>query len=163
MLAPFARLQDADLVIVEFSFNDDHFEGFWGSSQERTDANDGRRGYESLLRRLLALPGRPAVVTLAYFGWYYATTDGLAHPPSRAAAAAAAAEGGVAGLDLEAGAGGLFFESAEGEQAVVAQVRRWQGRPASPGHCSLLAAALQRACAAYLSSPSPWVRGGLID
>ncbi|PSC68081.1 hypothetical protein C2E20_8267 [Micractinium conductrix] len=59
---------DADLVSLEFSVN------------ERSDApfqSIERRSYEQLLRRLLALPGRPAVIMLHHYGWWEAAGDGL--------------------------------------------------------------------------------------
>lgn len=36
-----------------------------------------RRAYEQLIRRLLALPGRPAVMLLHSFGWWVASGDGV--------------------------------------------------------------------------------------
>jgi len=42
-------LQDADIVVVEFTIND---------SKDNPYTAGDRRGYEQLLRKLLALPGR---------------------------------------------------------------------------------------------------------
>ncbi|PSC75050.1 hypothetical protein C2E20_1732 [Micractinium conductrix] len=57
---------DADLVVVEFSTNDSP--AGWTSG--------GKHGFEALLRTLLALPGRPAVVLLHHYAWWKAAGDG---------------------------------------------------------------------------------------
>lgn len=58
--------QDADLAVVEFTANDSP--SAWTSR--------GKKGFESLLRTLLALPGQPAVVLLHHYPWFKATGDG---------------------------------------------------------------------------------------
>ncbi|PRW45267.1 hypothetical protein C2E21_6426 [Chlorella sorokiniana] len=60
--------EDADLVTLEFSVN------------EKPDApypSPERRAFEQLLRRLLRLPGRPAVLVLHHWGWWNALGDGI--------------------------------------------------------------------------------------
>lgn len=62
MVAP-----DADLVFVEFTYND----------HENPYDSPVRRGFEQLLRKLLALPGQPAVVMVHYYSWWFTYGDGL--------------------------------------------------------------------------------------
>lgn len=60
--------EDADLIVVEFTVND----AFLGDS----DLGSGvKRGYEQLLRKLLALPHRPAVVLLHHYCYLPPTLD----------------------------------------------------------------------------------------
>ncbi|KAI7841869.1 hypothetical protein COHA_004398 [Chlorella ohadii] len=58
---------DADLVFVEFTVND-------RPDLPLTDPQ--RKGFEQLLRKLLRLPGRPAVVLLHHYPWWRASGDG---------------------------------------------------------------------------------------
>lgn len=53
-----------------------------------------RKAYEQLIRRLLALPGRPAVVLLHHYAWWMAGGDGLK--------------------------GGLFYREPEGQHTALA-------------------------------------------
>lgn len=59
--------KEADLVVVEFAVND---------KQAAERASPQRRTYEQLLRRLLGLPSRPAVVMLHHYSWHSAAGDG---------------------------------------------------------------------------------------
>ena len=80
-------------VSLEFSVN------------ERSDApfqSIERRSYEQLLRRLLALPGRPAVIMLHHYGWWEAAGDGLDR--------------------------GLYYRQPEADLTTLAQVGLGQGR-----------------------------------
>ena len=52
------RLQDADIVIVEYSLNDE------ATFSSTPFDNAVRRPFERLLRKLLQLPKRPAVILL---------------------------------------------------------------------------------------------------
>ena len=60
--------QEADLVVVEFSFNEAAHEAYGGPT---------RRGFEQLLRKLLRLPHAPAVIVLHHYAWHYAEGDGV--------------------------------------------------------------------------------------
>jgi hypothetical protein len=60
--------QDADLVVVELTINEHPSEPFIGRQ---------RQGYEQLLRKLLKLPGRPAVVQVHHYAWWRAAEDGV--------------------------------------------------------------------------------------
>eukprot|EP00887_Chlorella_sp_A99_P000276 scaffold13.g276.t1 len=73
MVAP-----DADLVFVEFTYND----------HENPYDSPVRRGFEQLLRKLLALPGQPAVVMVHYYrrvlrGWWRCGTVTHGWPGAR--------------------------------------------------------------------------------
>jgi hypothetical protein len=58
----------ADLVVVEFTYNEPEDEPF---------DSPPRRGYEELLRKLLRLPGQPAVLMLHHYAWWFTYGDGL--------------------------------------------------------------------------------------
>lgn len=60
--------QDPDLIVVEFTVNERPDEPY-------TSAH--RRGYEQLLRKLLRLPGPPAVVLMHHYAWWRAIGDGV--------------------------------------------------------------------------------------
>ncbi|KAI7846321.1 hypothetical protein COHA_000158 [Chlorella ohadii] len=69
--------EGADLVVVEFAIND--------ASLQRSEArlpagpsydSPGRRAFELLLRRLQAMPSRPAVLLLQMYPWWQAFGDG---------------------------------------------------------------------------------------
>jgi hypothetical protein len=70
--------QDVDLVVVETTQND---------AEDAPYASPERRGYEQLLRGLLALPRRPAVLLLHHHRWWRlgkgnALLGGLFHMPA---------------------------------------------------------------------------------
>ncbi|KAL4421052.1 hypothetical protein ABPG77_007527 [Micractinium sp. CCAP 211/92] len=58
---------DADLVIVELTINEHPDEEYTGKQ---------RQGYEQLLRKLLKLPSRPAVIQVHHYAWWRAEGDG---------------------------------------------------------------------------------------
>ncbi|PSC71318.1 hypothetical protein C2E20_5316 [Micractinium conductrix] len=60
--------QDPDLLIVEFTINEKPDEPYTSSY---------RRGYEQLLRKLLRLPSRPAVLQMHHYAWWRAEGDGV--------------------------------------------------------------------------------------
>ncbi len=72
-------------VTLEFAIND-KADAPWASPQ--------RKAYEQLIRRLLALPGRPAVLLLHHYAWWMATHDD--------------------------GRGGLFYREPEGQHTLLA-------------------------------------------
>ncbi|KAL4427825.1 hypothetical protein ABPG75_001914 [Micractinium tetrahymenae] len=59
---------DADLVTLEFTVNE---------RKEAPFTSIERRAFEQLLRRLLAYPGRPAIMMLHHYSWFESTGDGL--------------------------------------------------------------------------------------
>ncbi|KAI7842797.1 hypothetical protein COHA_003543 [Chlorella ohadii] len=61
--------QDADLVVVEFAIND--------PGPPISYASKFRRRYEQLLRRLLLLPSKPAVILLQAYPWWMSFGDGF--------------------------------------------------------------------------------------
>ncbi|KAL4854370.1 hypothetical protein ACK3TF_004888 [Chlorella vulgaris] len=77
---------DADVVVVEYTMNENRTAEF--DSLER-------REYEQLLRRVLRLPGQPAVVLLHSYAWLLAAGDGVTE--------------------------GLFYTNTEGQLATLAQ------------------------------------------
>lgn len=60
--------EDADLVVIEFTIND---------PRDTTYADPERRAYEQLVRKLMALPGRPALLQLHHWAWWHAVGDGV--------------------------------------------------------------------------------------
>ena len=54
--------EGADLVILEFSIND---------AQDAPFTSPERRAYEQLVRALLRLPGRPALLQLHHHRWWH--------------------------------------------------------------------------------------------
>lgn len=60
---------DADLIIVELTINEHPDEEYTGKQ---------RQGYEQLLRKLLKLPSRPAVMQVHHYAWWRAEGDGAA-------------------------------------------------------------------------------------
>lgn len=60
--------QDVDLVTLEFTVNE---------SPKAPYTSPERRSYEQLIRRLLKLPGRPAVMLLHHYAYWEAHGDGL--------------------------------------------------------------------------------------
>ncbi|KAL4423959.1 hypothetical protein ABPG75_001260 [Micractinium tetrahymenae] len=76
---------DVDLVTLEFAINDKADVPF---------ASPHRKAYEQLIRRLLALPGQPAVVLLHHYAWWMAAGDGAK--------------------------GGLFYRQPEGQHTILA-------------------------------------------
>ena len=60
-------MQDADLVVVEFTFNE---------APSAPYTAPARRGIEALLRALLRLPKGPAVLVLHHYAWWHAHGDG---------------------------------------------------------------------------------------
>jgi lysophospholipase L1-like esterase len=60
--------KDADLVVLEFSAND---------KKDAPYTDPERRGYEQLVRKLLQLPGRPALIQLHHYAWWHAVGDGV--------------------------------------------------------------------------------------
>lgn len=59
---------DADLVTLEFTVNE---------RKEAPFTSIERRSFEQLLRRLLAYPGRPAIMMLHHYSWFDSAGDGL--------------------------------------------------------------------------------------
>ena len=59
---------DADLVVLEFTYNDQKDGGY---------SKPSRRAFEQLLRRLLRLPSPPAVALLHHYAWGATSGDGL--------------------------------------------------------------------------------------
>lgn len=60
--------EDADLVVLEFSAND---------KRDAPYSDPERKGYEQLIRKLLKLPGRPALLQLHHYAWWHAVGDGV--------------------------------------------------------------------------------------
>lgn len=60
--------KDADLIVLEFSAND---------KKDAPYTDPERRGYEQLVRKLLQLPGRPALIQLHHYAWWHAVGDGV--------------------------------------------------------------------------------------
>ncbi|KAG2493839.1 hypothetical protein HYH03_008056 [Edaphochlamys debaryana] len=58
--------EDVDLVLVEYSVNDD---------PDPSADYKSRRAFERLLRKVLALPSRPAVVLVHFFSWQNGEAD----------------------------------------------------------------------------------------
>lgn len=54
--------QDADLITVELTYNE---------HPSLPYSSPDRKGFEALLRKLLRLPGSPAVLLLHHFSWYH--------------------------------------------------------------------------------------------
>ncbi|KAL4421416.1 hypothetical protein ABPG75_010707 [Micractinium tetrahymenae] len=73
--------EDGDIVILEFTIND---------AKDAPYTDSGRRGYEQLIRKLMALPGRPAILQLHHWAWWHAVGDGISdgglfyYPPAEA-------------------------------------------------------------------------------
>lgn len=61
-------LPDADLVVIEFTYNEPH---------DKEYDSPQRRGFEQLLRKVLDLPGAPAVIMLHQYSWWFTYGDGL--------------------------------------------------------------------------------------
>ncbi|EFN55332.1 hypothetical protein CHLNCDRAFT_134328 [Chlorella variabilis] len=59
---------EVDLVVLEFSINE-HPEAPYTDRQ--------RMGYEQLIRKLLRMPGRPALIQLHYYAWWRSEGDGV--------------------------------------------------------------------------------------
>lgn len=59
---------EADLVVVEFTYNEPEDEPF---------DSPPRRGFEELLRKLLRLRNGPAVLLLHHYAWWYTYGDGV--------------------------------------------------------------------------------------
>ncbi|KAI7846460.1 hypothetical protein COHA_000070 [Chlorella ohadii] len=107
--------EDADLVVVEFSLNDDP-----GSSGKYKE-NALRLSMERLMRKLLALPNKPAVVVLNHYGWLVCR-----QPGSNLASYACSAENdfnvlgqyyGLPSLSIRAAAYHLMAQNVSGYQA----------------------------------------------
>ena len=117
-------MQDADLVVVEFTFNE---------LQNAEMTHPGRRGFEQLLRKLLRLPGRPAVVVLHHWAAYF--TGGNER------------------------SGGVFYTAGEQQLGVMAQaslserasVQGCLGRSGPLGRFEFL----QVICRSHFARPSP--------
>jgi hypothetical protein len=62
------HLQETDLVVVEFTFNEEANLPYTSPS---------RRGFEQLLRKLLRLPNSPAIIMLHHYAWYFSFGDGV--------------------------------------------------------------------------------------
>lgn len=60
--------QDADLVVLEFSAND---------KRDAPYSDPERKGYEQLIRKLLNMQGRPALIQLHHYAWWHAIGDGI--------------------------------------------------------------------------------------
>lgn len=59
---------ELDLVVVEFTVND---------YPDVSYTDPQRKGYEQLLRKLLRMPGPPAVVQLHHYAWWRSLGDGV--------------------------------------------------------------------------------------
>ncbi|KAL4447553.1 hypothetical protein ABPG75_004772 [Micractinium tetrahymenae] len=60
--------QNADLVVLEFSAND---------KRDAPYSDPERKGYEQLIRKLLNMRGRPALIQLHHYAWWHAIGDGI--------------------------------------------------------------------------------------
>ena len=58
--------QDADIVVLEFTAND---------KRDAPYADPERKGYEQLVRKLLNMPGRPALLQLHHYAWWHAVGE----------------------------------------------------------------------------------------
>ena len=63
-----ARCWHACLQVLEFTYNENAAAGY---------SDPPRRAFEQLLRRLLALPGPPALLLLHHYAWFMTHGDGL--------------------------------------------------------------------------------------
>ena len=61
-----SSLQDADLVVLEFTMND-HRDAPYGNSE--------RRAYEQLIRKLGGMQGAPAILQLHHYAWSHAVGE----------------------------------------------------------------------------------------
>ncbi|PSC68178.1 Acyl-coenzyme A thioesterase THEM4 isoform A [Micractinium conductrix] len=60
--------EDADLIVLEFSAND---------LKDAPFSHPERKGYEQLVRKLLGMWGRPALIQLHHYAWWHAVGDGV--------------------------------------------------------------------------------------